>query len=123
MKKVLLSLIGLSLLVFALTGTSYGWQGRMGGIGDPYGLISDESDFLTHPAKIAKGEGIRFYGNYRFTYTGVTGWDYNLDSFNTAGTLTGFYHYDTSGQEYRHNVLVGAGLPLGPGENGAFLQL
>ncbi len=120
MRKVLLTMIGLSVLVFALSGVSYGWQGRMGGMGDPFGLVEDESDYLIHPAKIVKGQGVRFYGDYRFTYTGVTDWDYNLDQFNTAGTLTDFFHYGTSGQEFKHNALVGAAFPLGPGRMGAF---
>ncbi len=120
MKKVLLTMLGLALLVSFLSGVSYGWQGRMGGMGDPFGLISDESDYLIHPAKIAKGEGVRFYGDYRFTYTGVTDWDYNLDQFDTAGALTDFFHYGTSGQEFKHNALLGATFPLGPGRMGAF---
>ena len=122
MKKFYLALICLSLLIFALSGVSYGWQGRMGGMGDPYGLLADESDFLIHPAKIAKGEGVRFYGDYRFTYTGVTDWDYNLDWFNPAGVLQRYYYFDTSGQEYSHNALVGAGFPLGPGRMGLFFS-
>lgn len=110
----------LPVLLFLLAGTSYAWQGRMGGMGDPYGLLADESDFLIHPSKIAKGEGIKFYGDYRFTYTGVTSWDYDLDVFNTIGTLITFYHFNTSGDEYKHDTLVGAGFPLGPGRMGLF---
>jgi hypothetical protein len=120
MKRVLLSLLCFSLLVFALSGVSYGWQGRMGGAGDPYGLLQDESDFLIHPAKIANGEGIKFYGHYRFTYTDVTDWDYDLDWLTLTGALLDFYHYNGSGQEYSHNALLGAATPLGPGRFGIF---
>ncbi len=98
MSKRILFVVLLPVLVFALAGVSYSWQGRMGGMGDPFGLVADESDYLIHPAKIAKGEGIRFYGDYRFTYTGVTKWD---DRF--PGLV------DVSGQELRHNVLRGWG--------------
>jgi hypothetical protein len=115
MKKVLLFMIGFSLLVFGLSGVSEGWQGRMGGMGDPYGLISDESDFLIHPAKIAKGEGIRFYGNYRFTYRDMFDMDIIGD---TAGF--GTYSLDLSGKETAHDALLGAGFPLGPGRMGLF---
>ena len=66
MKKTLFLFMILSFLVFSLAGIAYSWQGRMAGMGDPYGLIMDESDFLIHPAGIAKGKGINFYGNYRF---------------------------------------------------------
>jgi hypothetical protein len=120
MGKRIIFLLILTVLVFALAGTSYAWQGRMGGMAEPYGLIADESDFLIHPAKIAKGQGVKFYGDYRFTYTGVSSWDYNLDQFTPAGILNAFYHYDGSGQEYRHNVLVGAAFPLGTGRMGLF---
>ncbi len=122
MKKVLISMLSVSLLVFVLTGISYGWQGKMAGMGDPYGLVQDESDFLIHPARIAAGEGVRFYGDVRFTYTDVTDWDYNLDSFNTAGTLTGYYHYDTSGDEQSYETMVGSSFPLGPGRMGVFFS-
>ncbi len=120
MKKVLLSVLFLSLLVFAFSGVSYGWQGRMGGMGDPYGLVSDESDFLINPAGILKGEGVKFYGDYRFTYTDVTDWDIELDRFTAAGVLFDYYHFDTSGQEYKHEALVGASFPIGSGRMGIF---
>jgi len=122
MKKALLSVLSLSLLILALSGVSYGWQGKMGGMGDPYGLVSDESDYLIHPAKITTGEGVRFYGDYRFTYTDVTDWDYNLDRFNTAGTLTEYYHFDTSGREQSHEALLGSAFPLGVGRMGVFFS-
>jgi len=106
-KRYLLMLF--SLLIIVLASTSFAWQGRMGGMGDPYGLISDESDYLIHPAKIARGEGVRFYGDYRFTYTGVTDWE--------------FYDvFDIPGDELRHNALVGTAFPLGPGRMGLFFQ-
>jgi hypothetical protein len=122
MKRSIFFLVILVLVVLVIAGTSQGFQGRMGGMGDPYGLIADESDFLIHPSKIAKGEGVRFYGDYRFTYTGVLDWDHDLDQFNTAGTLTNYFHFDTSGQEYSHNALLGAAFPLGPGRMGAFFS-
>jgi hypothetical protein len=122
MKKLLVFMIGLSLLVFILSGVSYGWQGRMGGMGDPYGLISDESDFLIHPAKIAQGEGVRFYGDYRFTYTGVTDWDYELDRFNIGDNFLRLYDFETSGEQYSHDALLGAAFPLGPGRMGVFFS-
>jgi hypothetical protein len=120
MKKRIMILSLLPLLVIAFSGVSQAWQGRMGGMGDPYGLLSDESSFLVHPAKVVNGEGVRFYGDYRFAYTGVTSWDYNLDQYTPAGVLANYFRYDGSGQEYRHNVLVGAAFPLGSGRMGAF---
>jgi len=100
----------LPLLVLGLASTSYAWQGRMGGMGDPYGLLSDESDFLIHPAKIVGGEEVKFYSHYRFTYTDVAEWEF-------------FDVFDIPGNELRHNVLLGAGLPPGAGEDGALFHL
>ncbi len=117
MKKGFFTLMVLSLLVCALAGVSQAWQGRMGGMGDPYGLVADESDFLIHPATIAAGEGIRFYGGYRFTYTGVTDWD--VDCTPSGGVTIPF---DMSGHELKHDVLTGAAFPLGPGRMGLFFS-
>ncbi len=99
----------LPLLVLALASTSYAWQGRMGGMGDPFGLVADESDYLIHPAKIANGKGVSFYGDYRFTFTDVTDWEF-------------FGVFNIPGNELRHNALVGTALPLGPGRMGLFFQ-
>ena len=118
MRTKLFIVVLLPLLVVALAGVSQAWQGRMGGAGDPYGLLQDESDFLIHPAKIANGEGIRFYGDYRFTYTGVTDWDVEVKRFSPAGVLQAYFPKETSGDEYRHDALLGAAFPLGPGRMG-----
>jgi len=122
MKKRILVLVLIPLLVLTLAGVSQAWQGRMGGMGDPYGLISDESDLLIHPAKIANGEGVLFYGNYRFTYTGVLNWDNEIDLFTAAGVLDEIFSKETSGDELRHEALVGSSFPLGPGRMGLFFQ-
>ncbi|MBW1814501.1 MAG: autotransporter outer membrane beta-barrel domain-containing protein [Deltaproteobacteria bacterium] len=53
MKKILLVVVGL--VVFAFVGNSYSWQGRMEGMGNPYGLVS-------------------------FTYTDITQWDLDAES-------------------------------------------
>jgi hypothetical protein len=121
MGKRILFLMILSVLVFALAGVSYGWQGRMGGMGDPFGLVADESDYLIHPAKIAKGEGVRFYGDYRFNYTGVLEWDADVDRFSPAGVLTSIFNREGEGDEQRHEFLLGSSFPLGPGRMGLFL--
>jgi hypothetical protein len=120
MKKACLSLGILGFLVLSIAVPAYSWQGRMVGMGDPFGLVQDESDFLIHPAGIAQGQGVKFYGDYRFTYTGVTDWDIKLDRSNTAGTLVDFFHFDTSGHEYKHNALVGTAFPFGGGRMGLF---
>lgn len=118
MRKGYLLLL-LPLLVLILTSTSYAWQGRMGGMEDPYGLVADESDYLIHPAKIATGEGVRFYGDYRFTYTGVTNWN---DQYDAYAVPPSSQRADVSGEELRHDGLLGASFPVGPGRMGLFFQ-
>ena len=120
MQRSPLFILILSFLVLFIGVPAYAWQGRMAGMGDPYGLVVDESDFLIHPAKIANGKGINFYGDYRFTYTGVLKWDNEVDIFSPNGTPLAFYPYKTSGDEMRHEALVGSSFPLGPGRMGLF---
>jgi hypothetical protein len=122
MKKSCLFFVILGFLVFSLAGVSYGWQGRMAGMGDPYGLVQDESDFLIHPAKIANGKGINFYGGYRFNYTGVNQWDSGFDVLTPAGVLTEDLPKKGSGDEQKHDALLGAAFPVGPGRMGLFFQ-
>ncbi len=123
MKKTGLFFVIISFLVLFLGGVSYGWQGRMGGMGVPYGLIEDESDFLFHPAGIANGKGINFYSNYRFNYTDVMDWNYTFGTFSVEPILPkAQYEYNTSGNERRHDSLLGAAFPLGPGRMGLFFQ-
>jgi hypothetical protein len=122
MKKHTMVLGIMLLLVVALAGTSYAWQGRMGGMGDPYGLVADESDFLIHPAKIADGQGTRLYGDYRFTYRGVPDWNYKLNWFTPFGAYMGSELYDTSGHDQQHDALVGVAFPVGAGRMGILFQ-
>jgi hypothetical protein len=109
----------LGFLVFLIAVPAHSWQGRMGGMGDPYGLVQDESDFLIHPAGIANGKGINFYGNYRFNYTDVMDWNFSFKYFGVANAL---YPAKSSGDEYQHDALLGAAFPLGPGRMGLFFQ-
>jgi len=123
MKKDCLFFVIIPFLLLFLAGISYGWQGRMGGMGDPYGLVEDESDFLFHPAGIANGKGINFYSNYRFNYTDVMDWNYTFGTFSVEPILPkAQYEYNTSGNERSHNSLLGAAFPLGAGRMGLFFQ-
>ncbi|MBW2182107.1 MAG: hypothetical protein JRG81_17320 [Deltaproteobacteria bacterium] len=60
MKKQMLLLVLVLLSVFLVFGSSLAWQGRMAGMGDPYGLTPDESDFLIHPSLIVGGKVLIF---------------------------------------------------------------
>jgi hypothetical protein len=111
----------LPLLVLVLAGTAYGWQGRMGGMGDPYGLIADESDYLIHPAKIAEGQGTRLYGGYQFTFRGVD--DSGFDADTLAGGIPVFSsRYFTDGDKQTHDISTGIAFPAGPGRMGIFVN-
>jgi hypothetical protein len=108
----------------ALVGTAYAWQGRMAGMGKPYGLIEDESDFLTHPAKIASGEGVRYYLDYQFTFTDVIHWRYKLDEVDLLNnnTLFPYRFHSSSVHEYDHDSLMGVAFPLAKGRMGVFFS-
>jgi hypothetical protein len=111
-------IIAVLLGVFLLSGVAFAWQGRMAGMGDPYGLVQDESDFLINPAKIADGQNIKYYGNYKFTFGDVT--DLKFDTVTPQfgnSTLK-----DASGTEYQHEVLIGSGFPVGNGRMGIFFS-
>lgn len=122
MKTKSLFIVILGFLVLSLAGVSYSWQGRMGGMGDPYGLVQDESDFLFHPAKIANEKGINFFGNYRFNYTDVGDWNITLTYSNPGAGMFTQYPFKSSGDEWRHEGLLGAVIPLGPGKMGILLE-
>jgi len=108
-KKSLLFLLIFSLF-FCFSMVSHGWQGRMAGMEDSYGLVADESDYLIHVAKIAEGKGLNFYGGYRFTYTKVKTWETEFD-----GDMLDF-----PGKELKHEALLGSSFVLGPGRMGVF---
>jgi hypothetical protein len=120
MKKIPLFITVLIFLVFFQGGITHGWQGRMAGMGDPYGLIKDESDFLIHPADIANGQGINFYGNYRFNYTNVMDWNHSRTYFTPFGN--DYNPIENSGHEWEQSGLLGAAFPLGPGRMGLFFE-
>jgi hypothetical protein len=103
MTKHIMVVALLPFLAIALAGVSQAGQREM----DPYGLLQDETVFLTHTPQIVQGEGVRFYDHYRFTYTDVTGWCYSLDQFNTVGTLTDYYDLagEGEGRDSADNVL------------------
>jgi len=99
-------------------GTASAWQGRMAGMDDPYGLVQDESDMLIHPAMIMKSSGTRFYSHYRFTYTDVMDWDYD---WTFSDPVKFDYDFKASGNEHKHQALLGSSFGLGSGRMGVFL--
>jgi hypothetical protein len=123
MKKGHLYILMICFLVLSLAGLAHGWQGRMEGMGNPFGLVEDESDFLIHPFGIANGEGLKFYGGYSFKYRGVLDWDYTLNTFNPGtGTLREQWPFRGSGDEWNHGTLLGAAFPMGTGRMGVFFN-
>jgi hypothetical protein len=108
----------LSVLAVLLAMPSWGWQGRMAGLGDAAGLVADESDFLIHPAAIATGKGFNAYGHYRLTYEKTKNWEYNA-SVPAMGMI---YPFTADGRLWKHEGQLGAALGLGPGRLGVFLD-
>ncbi|MCJ7774396.1 MAG: autotransporter domain-containing protein [Desulfobacterales bacterium] len=118
MKKYLLLFTLMLLSVFMVFGSSHAWQGRMAGMGDPYGLVQDESDILIHPAMIMNSFGTRFYTHYRFTYTDVMDLDYKWNFSDPSQSFD--YDFKASGDEYQHEALLGSTFNLGSGRMGVF---
>lgn len=107
-------------IFFSFSLASHAWQGRMAGMDDPYGLIADESDFLIHAAKIAYGKGVKLYGHYGLTYTGVTDLDNEYSFWGAGGSYSYLGKSDISGDEFLHDALIGVTFPLGAGRIGVF---
>ena len=128
MKKYILLVVIAFLSIFFVLGSSLAWQGRMAGMGDPYGLTNDDSDFLIHPSLITRGKGFDFYSNFDFRYTGISKWDMDidLDGFNGIGAPppTNPYSisesFDASGDQYDYKALLGSAFSLGAGRMGVF---
>ena len=118
MRKVRLWFL-FTFLVLAVTGESVAFEGRMAGMADPYGLVYDDSDFFIHPSRITDGQGVTYYGYYKFTYTDVTAWNWK-----TPGKH--FYGYgdesSVTGDQYDHDALVGAAFSAGAGRLGLFFN-
>ena len=125
--KRTVSLLVVVLVVFG-AGLASGWQGRMAGMGDPFGLVADESDFLIHPAMIADGQGFKLYAHYGFEYRRVTDWNWGFDlngpiTSPLFGPITGIGlggSFNQEGTEYHHQGLLGVAFPLGSGKMGVF---
>jgi len=118
MKKNGLLIFAALLFVLALTVPSLAWQGRMAGAGDAGGLIEDESDYLIHPAAIASGKGLNFYGNYRLTYDKATRLDYTLK----LPAIPDVFAYSADGKTVKNELQVGTAFNAGVGRMGIFLE-
>ena len=116
-KKNWLSVFAALLLLSVLAAPGMAWQGRMAGAGDAYGLIEDESDYLTHPAVIAMGKGFNAYGHYRLAYNNTAKWDY-------SGNILDYdYHpFEADGYEWKNEGLIGTAFQVGAGRMGVFFE-
>jgi hypothetical protein len=88
----------------------------MAGMGDPYGLVEDESDFLIHPSMLPDGQAVKFYGHYRYTYADINDWDVDW------AWQGDWENFDGNGDEQTHEVLLGSTFSVGPGRMGAFFS-
>src|SRR6202142_2769956 len=121
MKKNNLLILVVVLAIISFASTSFAWQGRMSGMGDPFGLVSDESDLLVHPAKIVDGNGSNYYVDFKFDYVQVPKWN-NTFSYNPAIEGATQYPFMAKGSERDHEVSLGGTWAFGPGRLGLFLQ-
>jgi len=112
-----------AVLVLLCAVPTQAWQGRMAGMGGVYGLVEDESDFLTHPALIANGQGLNFYGNMNIGVLTTDKMNYSVYGYE-AGDPTDWWTIDSdaSGRKFQYEGLFGGALPLGKGRIGVFFQ-
>ena len=100
-------------------GPAMGWEGRMAGMGNPAGLIADESDFLIHPAALADGTGADFYASYGFTYTDIQKADWK-NEWNIPGPYQ--FNYSPDGDQWEHRASLGTAFTLPKGRMAIFLE-
>jgi len=108
------------LMCFFLAGPALGWEGRMAGMGDPAGLIADESDFLVHPAALADGTGADFYASYGFAYTDIQKADWK-NEWNIPAPGYAF-NYSPDGDQWAHRASLGTAFALPKGRMAIFLE-
>lgn len=118
MKNIGLWILAAVLVGLVLAAPSAAWQGRMAGLGDAGGLVEDASDYLIHPAAIASGKGLNFYGNYRLTYEKSTRWDYTLK----LPTIPDVFAYSSDGKMVKNELQAGTDFAAGAGRMGIFLE-
>lgn len=107
--------------MFTFLGITYAWQGRMDGMGDPVGLINDESDILINPARIADGNGGKIFSHYGFSYKSLdNSWDADSSSVLIPIGLT--YDLENDGSVWWNEALLGVSHPLGSGRIAVFLE-
>ncbi len=121
MKKCHLLIIALGIMLLCFANDSLAWQGRMSGMDNPSGLVSDESDILIHPSKIADGSGSNYYADYKFNYIHVPKWD-NIMTNSLNGVRVTQYPFKASGSERDHDASLGGTWAFGPGRIGIFLN-
>jgi hypothetical protein len=128
MKKSMSIFIFLVVIIVLCVVSAQAWQGRMAGMGDIYGLVEDESDFLTHPADIAVGKGFTFYSNMYYGVQTTDRFSYSYavhdPAYDPANPFFSLWdaNYDAAGRESRYGGLLGGAFPLGAGRVGVFFQ-
>ncbi len=121
MKRNVLMVMVITIFMFTVFGITYAWQGRMDGMGNPSGLIPDESDFLINPARIADGHSGKIFNHYGFSYTGVNNsWD--ADSSRSLIPIGLSYNLENDGGVWWNEALIGVSHPLGSGKIAVFLE-
>jgi len=101
-----------------LAGPALSWEGRMAGMGNPTGLIADESDYLVHPAALADGTGADFYASYGLTYTDIQKADWK----NELKPYPYHFSYSPDGDQWEHRASLGTAFTLPKGRMAIFLE-
>ena len=109
------------LLILLVASSGFAYQGRMLGMGNPFGLLEDESDFFIHPAAIATGKGTIYYGTYQFLYDRTGDMNFHT-TFTEQGEEPAPYLYDSDGHDLKNECQAGMVFPAARGRMGIFFE-
>ena len=122
MKKGFVLPVLLVLLVLLCAMPLQAWQGRAGAMGEASGLVEDESDLLTHPAVIAGGKGVNFYGNLGVKSSLIDKFSFSTKILTPATGVSSTMVSEAAGKEWQLDGLTGFAFPVGTGRMGIFFQ-
>jgi hypothetical protein len=122
MKKGIVLPVSVVLLMLLCAVPIQAWQGRTGAMGNASGLVEDESDFLIHPAAIAGGKGLNFYGNLGFKNSWIDKFSFSTSIINPATSVSSTMVSEAAGKEWQLDGLTGFAFPVGTGRMGVFFQ-
>ena len=107
--------------------TAWADQGRISGMGDPVGLIKDDTDYLVHPSLLSPSR-VNYFLNYSASYDKTKDWNINAHGEGTALAHQidlggqGEWSFSNHGGSHTHKVQLGVEVPTLGGSWAAILE-